>query len=90
MSNDKAGNNIVRSETKKLKRELTLLPLFGLIFFTVCGGSFGAEPMVSLSGPGFALLLLILTPLVFSIPNMLMVREMQSRRSRTLPLGEDR
>ena len=78
MSNDKAGTNIVQSETKKLKRELTLLPLFGLIFFTVCGGSFGAEPMVSLSGPGFALLLLILTPLVFSIPNMLMVREMQS------------
>ncbi len=78
MSNDKAGTNIVRSETKKLKRELTLLPLFGLIYFTVCGGSFGAEPMVSLSGPGFALLLLILTPLVFSIPNMLMVREMQS------------
>ncbi len=63
---------------RKLKRELTLLPLFGLIYFTVCGGSFGAEPMVSLSGPGFALLLLILTPLVFSIPNMLMVREMQS------------
>jgi amino acid transporter len=78
MSIDKAGTNIVRSETKKLKRELTLLPLFGLIYFTVCGGSFGAEPMVSLSGPGFALLLLIVTPLVFSIPNMLMVREMQS------------
>jgi len=78
MSTEKAGTNIVRSETRKLKRELTLLPLFGLIYFTVCGGSFGAEPMVSSSGPGFALLLLILTPLFFSIPNMLMVREMQS------------
>jgi amino acid transporter len=52
--------------------------LFGLIYFTVCGGSFGAEPMVSLSGPGFAIVLLLVTPLVFSIPNMLMVREMQS------------
>ena len=78
MSKEKQGNHVVVAETRKLKRELTLLPLFGLIFFTVCGGSFGAEPMVSLSGPGFALLLLILTPLVFSIPNMLMVREMQS------------
>ncbi len=65
-------------EKKKLKRELTLLPLFGLLYFTVCGGSFGAEPMVSLSGPGFAMVLLLVTPLVFSIPNMLMVREMQS------------
>jgi amino acid transporter len=69
---------ITQVEKSKLKRELTLLPLFGLIYFTVCGGSFGAEPMVSLSGPGFAIVLLLVTPLVFSIPNMLMVREMQS------------
>jgi len=68
----------IRAESKKLKRELTLLPLFGLIYFTVCGGSFGAEPMVGWSGPGLAILLFILTPLFFSIPNMLMVREMQS------------
>ena len=69
---------LTQTEKSKLKRELTLLPLFGLIYFTVCGGSFGVEPMVSLSGPGFAILLLFLTPLVFSIPNMLMVRELQS------------
>jgi amino acid transporter len=62
----------------KLKRELTLLPLFALVYFTVCGGSFGAEPMVSLSGPGLTLLLFIITPLFFSIPSMLMVRELQS------------
>jgi len=68
----------VRAETRKLKRELTLLPVFALIYFTVCGGAFGAEPMVGLSGPGMALLLFVLTPLLFSIPNMLMVREMQS------------
>ncbi|KAF0112031.1 MAG: amino acid transporter [Chloroflexi bacterium] len=67
-----------KTEKSKLKRELTLLPLFGLIYFTVCGGAFGAEPMVGLSGPGLALLLMVITPLVFSIPNMLMVREMQS------------
>jgi amino acid transporter len=72
------GKGVIAAEAKKLKRELTLLPLFGLIYFTVCGGSFGAEPMVSLSGPGLTILLFIITPLVFSIPNMLMVREMQS------------
>ena len=69
---------VIAAEKSKLKRELTLLPLFGLIYFTVCGGSFGAEPMVGWSGPGLAILLFVLTPLFFSIPNMLMVREMQS------------
>jgi amino acid transporter len=68
----------IKFETHKLKRELTLLPLFGLIYFTVCGGSFGVEPLIGLSGPGLALVLFIVTPLVFSIPNMLMVREMNS------------
>lgn len=68
----------IQTERKKLKRELTLLPLFGLLYFTVCGGSFGAEPMVGYSGPGLALLLMLVTPLVFSIPNMLVVRELQS------------
>jgi amino acid transporter len=66
------------TEVKKLKRELTILPLFGLIYFTVCGGSFGIEPLVGWSGPGLAILLVFLTPLVFSIPNMLMVRELNS------------
>jgi len=69
---------LTQAEKSKLKRELTLLPLFGLIYFTVCGGSFGAESMVSLSGPGFAILLFFITPILFSIPNMLMVRELQS------------
>jgi amino acid transporter len=68
----------IRTETRKLKREITLLPLFGLIYFTVCGGSFGVEPLVSLSGPGLTLFLIFIIPLIFSIPNMLMVREMQS------------
>jgi amino acid transporter len=64
--------------TGTLKRELTLFPLFGLIYFTVCGGAFGIEPLVGWSGPGMALLLIAVMPLVFSIPNMLMVREMTS------------
>ncbi len=68
----------IHNESRKLKREITLVPLFGLIYFTVCGGSFGVEPLVGLSGPLLALLLYIITPLVFSIPNMLMVREMNS------------
>jgi amino acid transporter len=69
---------VIQSESKKLKRELTLLPLFGLIYFTVCGGSFGVEPLIGYSGPGLALVLIVITPLVFSLPNVLMVRELTS------------
>jgi amino acid transporter len=68
----------LRAERPKLKRELTLLPLAGIIYFTVCGGSFGAEPLIGWSGPGLAMVLFIVTPLIFSIPNMLMVRELNS------------
>lgn len=78
MATETGKEVFTKVEKSKLKRELTLLPLFGLIYFTVCGGAFGAEPMVGLSGPGLALLLMVVTPLIFSIPNMLMVREMQS------------
>lgn len=68
----------IRQERKKLKRELTVLPLFGLLYFTVCGGAFGTEGIIGYSGPGMALILLAVTPILFSIPSMLMVREMNS------------
>jgi amino acid transporter len=68
----------IRQEASKLKRELTLLPLFGLIYFTVCGGSFGIEGLVGWSGPGLAILLIVLTPIIFSLPNVLMVRELST------------
>jgi len=69
---------IILTESKKLKRELTLLPLFGLMYFTVCGGSFGIEPLVGWSGPGLAMLLIVITPIIFSLPNVLMVRELHT------------
>lgn len=72
------GEIVIASEVKKLKRGLTLFPLAGLLYFTVCGGAFGIEPLVGYSGPGLAILLMFLTPIIFSIPNMLMVRELQS------------
>jgi amino acid transporter len=78
MAADMSKQLEIKTETKKLKRELTLLPLFGLIYFTVCGGAFGAEPIIGWSGPGMAMLLLIMIPIMFSIPIMLMVRELQS------------
>ena len=72
------GGAEVAFERHMLKRSLTLLPLFGIIYFTVSGGSFGIESLFSSSGPGLALLLIAVTPFVYSVPNILMVREMQS------------
>lgn len=76
ISSEKAQQ--IHQERKKLKRELTVLPLFGLLYFTVCGGAFGTEGIIGYSGPGMALILLAITPLLFSIPTMLMVRELSS------------
>ena len=68
MTSDVVNSGVqIQVERKRLKRELTLLPLFGLIYFTVCGGSFGIEPLVGWSGPGLAMLLVVITPLVFTI-----------------------
>lgn len=75
---ENAKSITIQNERKKLKRELTVLPLFGLLYFTVCGGAFGSESMVGESGPGMALIMLALTPLFYSLPSIFMVREMSS------------
>jgi amino acid transporter len=72
------GGVEIARERQMLKRSLTLLPLFGIIYFTICGGTFGIESLFSYSGAGMALLLIGITPFVYSIPNILMVRELQS------------
>ena len=51
-----------------LKRELTLLPLFGFIYFTVCGGSFGTEQLGSMSGPGLMFVMFIVPASLKSAP----------------------
>ncbi len=61
-----------------LRRELGLLPIAAVIFFNVSGGPYGIEDAVSSFGPGLALLLLILTPLVWSLPVTLVMAELSS------------
>lgn len=78
MAEKNGDAKIISAEAGKLKRGLTLIPLSGLIYFTVCGGSFGIEPLVGYAGPGLALLLIALTPIIFSLPNLLIVRELQT------------
>ncbi len=58
--------------------KLRLGPLVAVMFFTVSGGPFGLEGLVGLVGPGVALLLLVATPLVYSVPETLLIGELAS------------
>jgi len=57
---------------------LRLGPLVAVMFFTVSGGPFGLEGLVGSVGPGVALLLLVATPLIYSIPETLLIGELAS------------
>ena len=59
-------------------KKISLLPLIGIVYFTVSGGAFGLEELVSSTGPGLALLLLLATPLLWSLPIALLTSEMTS------------
>ncbi len=59
-------------------RRLNFFALVGVIFFTVSGGAYGLEPLVGTVGPGLAVVLIVLTPLVWSLPIALMVSELAS------------
>jgi amino acid transporter len=61
-----------------LKRTLTTLPLVFIMFFSTSGGAFTTETLVREVGPGMALLILLLVPLVYSIPEVLIVGELAS------------
>jgi amino acid transporter len=60
------------------RRQLGLLSLVMVTFFIVSGGPYGLEELVSASGPGVALLLLLVTPLIWSVPTALAVAELSS------------
>jgi amino acid transporter len=49
-----------------------------VMFFTVSGGPFGLEGLVGTVGPGVALLLLFATPLLYSVPETLLIGEIAS------------
>jgi amino acid transporter len=64
--------------SRALRRELGLLPLAAVIFFNVSGGPYGIEDVVPSFGPGLTLLLMVLTPLFWSLPVSLAMAELAS------------
>src|SRR5438270_2897507 len=61
-----------------LKRTLTTLPLVFILYFSTSGGAFTTEGLVREVGPGLALLILLLVPFVYSVPEVLIVGELAS------------
>jgi amino acid transporter len=62
----------------KLRRSLTTLTLVFVMYFNTSGGAFTTEALVAEVGPGLALLILLLVPLVYSLPETLIVGELAS------------
>jgi amino acid transporter len=63
-------------DVRVIQRKLGLSAIVGIIFFSVSGGPYGLEDVVGQSGPGMALLLIVVTPLIYSLPAALMVAEL--------------
>ncbi len=66
-----AGANLKRSSVR-------VITVFFMIYILVSGGSFGIEDMVSSSGPGLALIMLILLPVFWALPMALIASELGS------------
>jgi amino acid transporter len=61
-----------------LRRELGVLSLAAIVFFNVSGGPYGIEDTVGSFGPGLTLMLLVLVPLLWSLPVALVMAELAS------------
>jgi amino acid transporter len=63
---------------RKKSIRLTLWPLVAATFFMVSGGTYGTEEIVHGAGYGKAILILLLTPLLWSLPTAFMIGELSS------------
>ena len=76
--NDVRGGGSRKLEAHGLSKKMRLLPLVGATYFMVAGGPYGLEDIIGKAGYGRALLMLLLIPLVWSLPTSLMVGELAS------------
>lgn len=67
-----------RVEVRVVDRKLGLAAIVGLIFFSVSGGPYGLEDTIGEAGAGMGILLILVTPIVWSLPTSLMVAELST------------
>jgi len=63
---------------KTRSAKLTLWPLVAATFFMVSGGTYGTEDIVHGAGYGRAILILLFTPILWSLPTAFMIGELSS------------
>ena len=63
---------------RKQSAQLTLWPLIAATFFMVSGGTYGTEDIVRGAGYGGGILILLLTPVLWSLPTAFMIGELAS------------
>ena len=68
----------VRVPAAGIPPKIGLLSLIATTYFIVAGGPFGLEDIVSKAGYQGAILILLVTPLIWSLPTALMVSELAS------------
>jgi amino acid transporter len=68
----------IHIDRAKKSSRLTLWPLIAATFFMVSGGAYGIEDIVHGAGYGPAILILLLTPILWSLPTTLMIGELAS------------
>src|SRR5436305_465342 len=61
-----------------LRRSLGTISLVFILYFTTSGGAFTTETLIHSVGPGLGLLILLIVPLVWSLPEVLIVGELSS------------
>jgi amino acid transporter len=61
-----------------LRRGLGTVSLVFILYFTTSGGAYTTETLIHEVGPGLGLLILLVVPLVWSIPEVLIVGELAS------------
>jgi amino acid transporter len=66
-----------------LARKLKPVQLAAVIFLTVSGGPYGLEPLLAQTGSNASLLLLMVTPLLWDIPTIFTVLELNSMMPNT-------
>jgi len=66
------------SPKRKKSVRLTLWPLVAATFFMVSGGTYGIEDIVHGAGYGRAIIFLLLTPVLWSLPTAFMIGELSS------------
>lgn len=59
-------------------KKIRPIQLIAVIFFTVSGGPYGLEPLLTYAGQHCAILLLLLTPLLWDVPAIYTVLELNS------------